>query len=91
MARFVSLANAKTGNIIATSNPDFFDRWDWIIATVAQDFECSADDLTSFEDEEGNDLVKLDGEVIVQVLDGHFRNYEPYQAPVFTHFQQAAE
>jgi hypothetical protein len=61
------------GFVFSTGNPTLNASWDWIKNSVANEFECSPDDLDLIDDEDG-DFVVLNGEKIVEVCAGMLRN-----------------
>lgn len=79
MSRWVSLAKADTGFVFCKSTPDLFGRWDFISGIVAEEFECSVDDLDTIEDDDGREVVTLHGEPIVEVIQGYVHNAAPYK------------
>jgi len=72
MTQWISLVNATTGNVLSRSTPDFGSRWEVITRAVAEGFECNSADLDTVEDDDGREFVTLNGEIIVEIIDGYF-------------------
>lgn len=54
------LVKLSTGKVFACTIVGFFDAWNWIRETVADEFECSVDDVDCIETDDG-DLITVLG------------------------------
>lgn len=61
---FIYLHDALTGAVLGSCGySDHGAMWDWIAGTVAGQFECRADDVSSVETDDG-DRITAKGEVV---------------------------
>lgn len=63
-----SLSNPKTDFVFAQSC-DFGvnGAWDWICSTIEREFECSEDDIGSYEDDDGREFLTVNGEPVAEL------------------------
>lgn len=53
------LVKLSTGKVFAQTIIGYFDCWNWICETVADEFECSADDVDCIETDDGDLITAL--------------------------------
>lgn len=91
MSRWTTLSKVDTGVIITQLLADSFEkRWSAIARRVAEEFECSEDDLSCEDDDEGCEFVTLNNRPIVEIHDGYIsrtdtridilRSYKAYRS-----------
>ena len=43
------------------------DQWGWILSRTAERFDCDVDDVSSIEDEDGDELLVVRGEPVARI------------------------
>ena len=51
----------------ATRSTPMEDQWGWILSRTAERFDCDVDDVSSIEDEDGDELLVVRGEPVARI------------------------
>lgn len=76
MASWISLQKTDTGFVFARTHGISGSPWTWITEVVAAELECSPEDLSCGDDEDG-EFVALNGASVVRIHDCYLRNDAP--------------